>query len=94
MQINWIFIFLFAAAGVILLVVIFSRIFKIRPQCPYCQSKDIVETSRETVATRTVETMGGGSFAGSVIRVQIELKVAYHCHNCGQRFSRRIMETH
>jgi DNA-directed RNA polymerase subunit RPC12/RpoP len=94
MQINWLIILLIAAAVIVALVIIFSRIFKIKPQCPYCQSKDIVETSRETVATRTVETMGGGSFAGSVIRVQVELKVAYHCHHCGQRFSRRIMETH
>lgn len=94
MQINWFFILLLAAVGIVFLVVVLSRIFKVKPHCPYCDSTDIVETSRQTMATRTIEIMGSGTPAGGNFRVQFDLKISYHCHNCGQRFSRTVRETH
>jgi hypothetical protein len=62
--------------------------------CANCESSDVVEISRETVGTRTVQPQGGGTPGGGSVRLQLDIEAKYHCRNCGSSFSRRFTETH
>lgn len=67
---------------------------KIKVVCANCESKDVVEVSRETVGTRTVQPHGGGTPGGGSVRLQLDIEAKYHCRSCGNSFSRRFTETH
>ncbi|MCB9434222.1 MAG: hypothetical protein H6668_19800 [Ardenticatenaceae bacterium] len=75
-------------------VVLLSRRPKFEPTCVKCESKNVVEVDRRTIATRTVEPAGGGTPGGGSVRLQIDSEVTLHCKACGHRFRRTITETH
>ena len=67
---------------------------KIKVVCPNCEANDVIEISRETVGTRTVQPQGGGTPGGGSVRLQLDVEAKYHCRNCDHSFSRRFTETH
>ena len=93
MQLNWSSVILLASVAIVVLGIIISKILQIKPKCPECGSKDIVETSRETLGTRMVETVGSGTGAGGSIRLQLDFEVTQRCKKCGAIFTRKFSET-
>lgn len=67
---------------------------KFKPNCVKCESENVVEVDRRTVATRTVETSGGGMPGGGSVRLQIDSELTLHCKACGQSFKKTVTETH
>jgi predicted RNA-binding Zn-ribbon protein involved in translation (DUF1610 family) len=90
---DWIIIFL--TVLVVIAVIILTRRWRSRPElvCPQCGSEEVIETSRQTLGSRTIERIGSGTPAGGDIRVQLDLEVTYHCQNCGEKIVRRFTET-
>ena len=86
-------IILLASVGVLVLGIIISMLLKVKPECPECGSKDIVETNRETLGSRMIETSGGGTPAGGSIRLQLDFELSYRCKECGELFKRKFSET-
>ena len=84
---------LLASVGVLVLGIIISQLLKVKPECPKCGSKDIVETNRETLGSRMIETSGGGTPAGGSIRLQLDFELSYRCKECGELFKRKFSET-
>jgi hypothetical protein len=75
-------------------VALLSKRPKFEPSCVKCESKNVVEVDRRTVATRTVQSSGGGTPGGGSVRLQIDSEVTLHCKACGQRFKKTVTETH
>ena len=90
---NFSAILLLASVAVIVLGIVISLLLRVRPQCAECGSKDIIETNRETLGSRTIETSGGGTPAGGDIRVQLDFEITYRCKKCGEIFKRKLLET-
>ena len=86
-------IILLASIGILVLGIIISQLLKVKPECPECGSKDVVETNRETLGSRMIETSGGGTPAGGSIRVQLDFKLSYRCKECGELFKQKFSET-
>jgi transposase-like protein len=93
MQLNWSTVFLFSSVAIVVLTIVISRIFRLEPQCPECGSKDIVETCREILSSRSIEFIGSGTPAGGNIRLQLNFELTYRCKNCNQTFKRKFTKT-
>ncbi len=93
MQMNWSAVILLASVAIIVLGIVISKIIQLKPQCPECGSKDIVETSRETLGSRMIETAGGGTPGGGSIRLQLDFELTYRCKKCREIFKRKFSET-
>ena len=86
-------IILLASVAVLIVGIVVSLLLRVKQQCPECGSKNIVETNRETLGSRMIETSGGGTPAGGSIRVQLDFEVTYRCKKCGEIFKRKFSET-
>ena len=90
---NFSAIILLASVAVIALGIVISLLLRVKQQCPECGSKDTVETNRETLGSRMIETAGGGTPGGGSIRVQLDFELTYRCKKCGEIFKRKFSET-
>lgn len=86
-------IILLASAAIVVLGIVISLLLQVKLQCPECGSKDIVETNRETLGSRMIETSGGGTPAGGSIRIQLDFELTHRCNICGEIFKRKFSET-
>jgi DNA-directed RNA polymerase subunit RPC12/RpoP len=93
MQLNLSAIILLASVVIVVLGIVISMLLRVKPQCPECGSKDIVETDRETLGSRMIETVGSGTGAGGSIRLQLDFEVTYRCKKCGAIFKYNFSET-
>ncbi len=93
MQLNWSAIILLASAAIVVSGIVISMLLRVKRQCPECGSKELVETNRETLGTRMIETVGSGTGAGGSIRLQLEFEITYRCKKCGAIFKRKFSET-
>ncbi|MEN8171899.1 MAG: hypothetical protein ABFS03_03375 [Chloroflexota bacterium] len=93
MQLNLSAAILFASVAIIVLGIVISRIIQIKPHCPECGSEELVETSRETLGSRKIETLGSGTPAGGSIRLQLDFEVTQRCKKCDAIFKRKFSET-
>ena len=78
---------------ILLFRVIPNRRPKLTAPCPMCESTNVIETNRETLATRTVESGGTGTGAGNTIRLQLDLELTFRCRECNHKYSRTFTET-
>ena len=92
-QLNWSSVLLLASVTIVVLGIVISLLLRLKPQCPECGSKDIVETSRETIGSRMIETAGSGTPGGGSIRLQLDFELTYRCKKCGEIFKRKFSET-
>ena len=92
-QLNWSAVLLLASVAAIVLSIVISRLLKVKPQCPECGSKDIVETNRETLGSRAIQTSGSFMPGGGRIRLQLDFELRYRCKKCGEIFKRKFSET-
>ena len=67
---------------------------RLMPPCTNCESRETIETGRETLNTRTVQPEGGGTPGGGSVRLQLDIEAAYRCTKCGHSFKQRFTETH
>jgi len=86
-------IFILAGLFGFVLAPLWNRKDRTEMVCPKCGSDDLEITNRETLASRTIETWGGGTPAGGDIRLQLDLEVTYHCQKCGGKIVRKFTET-
>ena len=82
---------------IVVVVVIFNvttaRKPKAKPQCIYCESKDVIETGRDAKGSRMTKINDGGMGVGADIRLQIEFEGSFRCQSCGKTFKKRFSET-
>jgi len=93
MQVNWSAVILLASGAIVVIGIVISKMLQIKPKCPECGSKELVETSRETVDSRMIETSGGGTPGGGSIRLQLDFVLTQRCKKCGAIFKRKFSET-
>ncbi len=93
MQLNWSAVILLASGAIVVLGIVISMLLRVKPQCPECGSKELVETSRETLGSHKIETVGSGTGAGGSIRLQLDFEVTQRCKKCGAIFTRKFSET-
>ena len=93
MQISFGLILLILFLIILLYRVIPNRKLPLTAPCPNCENADVIETNRETIATRTVESGGTGTGAGNTIRLQLDLELTFHCRQCNHKYSRTFTET-
>ena len=85
-------LFLITVVAIVLSIVI-SRLFRVKPECIKCGSKDIIETHRETLGSRSAGISSGYTLMGRRISIQLDFDVTYRCKECGEIFKRRFSET-
>ena len=93
MEIPFGLILLIIFTLIVIYRVIPNRKPKLTAPCPKCENTDVIETNRETLASRTVEFGGTGTGAGNSVRLQLDLELTFHCRKCFHKYTRTFTET-
>ncbi len=86
-------ILLLVTVAAILLSIAISFLLKVKPQCPECGSKNVVETNRETLGSRAVQDSSTFMPGSGRTRLQLDFELKYRCKKCGEIFKRKFSET-
>ncbi|MEM7115008.1 MAG: hypothetical protein AAF614_21400 [Chloroflexota bacterium] len=86
-------ILLLIVVAVVIFNITTARKPKVKPQCIYCESNNVIETGRDPKGSRMTRINDGGMGVGADIRLQIEFEGSYRCESCGKTFKKRFTET-